>query len=139
MPYYSSGEGRDSFITGIRPGGRYGVLHDVEKRRDNLPAHIFHYIKNDVLREERVRSNEEEARARIRVEMFSRKCGHHARNSAIASAGSHGGSEQSAAMSQLERAAEVRERRAALLELYQRDREEWDMLLGERGLAAHRG
>nr|CAJ2466450.1 unnamed protein product [Leishmania braziliensis] len=138
MRYYASGESRESYITGIRPGGRYGTVHDVEKRRDNLPENVFHYIKEGVQREECLRRNEEEARARIRLEMFSKKPGQHRGNVATIAAESGGDAEQSEAMSQLERETQTRERRAALQELYQRDRREWEVRLGSRGLATQR-
>ncbi|CAC9438734.1 conserved hypothetical protein [Leishmania infantum JPCM5] len=138
MPYYPSGESRESYITGIRPGGRYGAVHDVEKRRDNLPDNVFHYIKEAVQREERLRCNEEEERARIRLKMFAKKPGQHRGNGATLAAGGSGGAEQSVAISQLECETLTRERRTALQELYQRERKEWEIQLGARGLATHR-
>ncbi|KAG5487691.1 hypothetical protein LSCM1_08054 [Leishmania martiniquensis] len=138
MRYYASGESRESYVTGVRPGGRYGAMHDVEKRRDNLPENVFHYIKEGVQREERLRQNEEEARARIHLEMFARKPGQ--RRGSVCAVDTESGSvaEQSAAMSQLERETQTRERRAALQELYRRDREDWEAQLGARGLATRR-
>ncbi|KAG5508291.1 hypothetical protein JIQ42_08213 [Leishmania sp. Namibia] len=138
MRYYASGESRESYITGIRPGGRYGAVHDVEKRRDNLPENVFHYIKEGVQREERLRQNEEEARARIRLEMFAKKPAQRRGSGAAKEAEGGGVAEQSAAMSQLERETQTRERRAALQELYRRDREDWETQLGARGLATRR-
>lgn len=141
MPYHATGESRDSYITGVRPGGRYGVLHDVEKRRDNLPDNVFFFIKDGVQREERMRCNEEEARARIRLEMFEKKPPRSTGDAASSSLGGIGGgvAAQSAAMSKLERETQTRERREALLALYQHDREEWQSILNVRGLAAKRG
>ncbi|KAK7195255.1 hypothetical protein NESM_000451000 [Novymonas esmeraldas] len=148
MPYVATGESRDSYITGVRPGGRYGVLHDVEKRRDNLPENVFHFIKDGVQRDERMRRNEEESRARTRLEMFAKVPGQHRGGTRLSGngggadagggSGVGGATEQSAAMQKLELETQTRERRAALLELYQRDREEWELDLGARGLATRR-
>jgi hypothetical protein len=135
MPYYATGENRDSYITGIRPGCRYGVPHDVEKRRDNLPDNVFSYIKEGVQREQRQRRIEEEGRARMRLEMFARVPKARGREAGMASSSSGGVAAQ---MGQLEREAENRQRHAALSELYERERQQWAEQLGSRGLATTR-
>lgn len=132
MPYYATGESRDSYITGVRPGNRYGAPHDVEKRRDNLPDNVFNYIKDGVQREQRQQRTEEDARARTRLEMFAR--------APRPRGGQAGGASRDATpqMSQVERESENRERHAALAELYARERAEWEEELGARGLATQR-
>lgn len=46
--YYPTGQNRDSYISGVRPCGKFGVFHDVNARRDNLPESIFSLIKDEV-------------------------------------------------------------------------------------------
>ncbi|GET85516.1 hypothetical protein, conserved [Leishmania tarentolae] len=138
MRYYPSGDSRESYITGIRPGGRYGAMHDVEKRRDNLPDNVFHYMKDAVQREELLRLNEEEERARIRLEMFAKKPGRRWGNASTDAAGTSGSAEQSVAISKLEYETVTRERRTALQGLYQRELREWEVQLRARGLATQR-
>ncbi|KPI85428.1 hypothetical protein ABL78_5518 [Leptomonas seymouri] len=143
MPYYASGESRDSYITGVRPGCRYGAPHDVEKRRDNLPDNVFNYVKEGVLREQRQQRIDEDVRARTRLEMFARpphiRGGAAGHANSCSSGGSSGHPADAASqMSQLERESETRERHAALMELYERERQEWEEKLGVRGLTAQR-
>ncbi|KPA73582.1 hypothetical protein ABB37_09714 [Leptomonas pyrrhocoris] len=137
MPYHATGESRDSYITGVRPGCRYGAAHDVEKRRDNLPDNVFSYIKEGAQWEQRQQRIDEEARARTRLEMFARP----PKARGGAAAGSSSGSPQATASSQvrrLEQESANRERHAALTELYARERQEWEEKLGNRGLAIQR-
>lgn len=135
MPYYATGESRDSYITGVRPGNRYGVAHDVEKRRDNLPDNVFNYVTDGVLREQRQQRTDEDARARTRLEMFERTPRQRGGPQSGAGAGAGTSTPQ---IGQLERESENRERHAALAELYARERGEWEEQLGDRGLATQR-
>ena len=136
MPYYATGENRDSYITGIRPGSRYGAAHDVEKRRDNLPDNVFHYIKEGVQRELRQQRIEEYTRARTRLDMFARPPKTRTANNANSDSGA--AAEAAPQVSQLEQESDNRERHAALRELYARERQEWEEQLGARGLATQR-
>lgn len=127
MPYYGTGESRDSYITGVRPGGRYGAPHDVNQRRDGLPENVFSYIRDGVQREERMKRNEDDARARIRLELLA---GKGARRVATGPSPA-----QLKAMEQINTINETRDRHAALAELYKQEMEEWEEQLGDRGLA----
>lgn len=130
MRYQPTGVDRDSYISGLRPGGKYGAAHDVNQRRDNLPDNVFSYIRDGVVREERARLNEEEARARTRLELASGKGGKRMINNTPA--------ERQANAEALEAETEVQARNEALKELYARELAEWEDMLGQRGLATQR-
>ncbi|CCW64024.1 unnamed protein product [Phytomonas sp. EM1] len=125
--YFPTGVDRDSYISGVRPQGRYGAPHDVNKRRDNLPDHIFNSIRDEVIREERLRLNEEETLARSRLTLTSGKGGKKM-------FGDNSGNEQSVVDS-MELVAQKEWRHQALKCLYDREREEWERLLASHGLA----
>ncbi|KAG8347115.1 hypothetical protein TRVL_02061 [Trypanosoma vivax] len=127
MRYYPSGVERDSYISGVRPGKKFGVTHDVNKRRDNLPAHIFNNLREAVLQEERLRLVEEEERARAQILQFSSK---HGKRMAGGSSGD--------ARRELQRVSAfemVNARHRALLELYSLEMEQWMGELAQRGLS----
>lgn len=128
--YYSSGDGRDSYITGVRPSGKYGELHDVSKRRDNLPENVYNSLREGVFLESRMRLNDEEARANSRLLMASGKGGKRTTSS------TNGGAKQ--ALEAMDVEAQTAERHTALAELYAREACLWDELLGYRGLVAER-
>lgn len=125
MPYYATGQDRDSYISGVRPCGKYGGLHDVNQRRDNLPDNVFGYIRDGVLREERLRLTELEARSRTRTEMIIG-------NGGKKMAGGAAGDERKAVQA-LEERAQIEARHEALLALYTAERASWDAQLAAKG------
>nr|CCC93501.1 conserved hypothetical protein [Trypanosoma congolense IL3000] len=128
MRYFSSGVDRDSYASGVRPGGQQPMMHDVSKRRDNLPDNVFAYIRDQVLMEERVRMVNEDLRARARLVQAS---GAHGKRIA----GGFAGDERR----ELQRVADAEStnaRHRALLELYTLDMERWRSELAQRGLSA---
>ncbi|RNF01416.1 hypothetical protein TraAM80_06979 [Trypanosoma rangeli] len=126
MPYIPTGKDRDSYISGVRPGCKFGAMHDVSKRRDNLPEHVFAPIRDQVIQEERLRLVDEEARANVRLQLFSGKKGKRM-------AGGADGDERQE-LERVENVESVRARHRALLELYSVEREQWRMELEKRGL-----
>ncbi|KAH9599053.1 hypothetical protein LSM04_006440 [Trypanosoma melophagium] len=126
MPYYPTGKDRDSYISGIRPGCKFGCFHDVNKRRDNLPDHVFATIRDQVINEERVRLVDEEARALVRLQLASGNRGKRM-------AGGATGDEQRE-MKRMEKLESISSRYRALLELYSQEMEQWKAELALRGL-----
>ncbi|ORC93307.1 uncharacterized protein TM35_000011840 [Trypanosoma theileri] len=126
MPYYPTGKDRDSYISGIRPGCRFGALHDVNKRRDNLPEHVFATIRDQVINEERVRLVDEESRALVRLQLAS---GQHGKRMAGGATG-----DEQREMKRMENIESISARYRALLELYSQEMEQWKAELALRGL-----
>lgn len=130
MPFYASGEGRESYITGVRPSGPYGEFHDVEKRRDNLPTNVFSYIKEGVIREERMRLVAEERGHQARMEMIYGRC---SKKMAGGTAG-----DELREIKKMEEADQMQKRHEGLQKLYTQEKEEWEQLLARKGLALYR-
>ncbi|EAN77740.1 uncharacterized protein TEOVI_000396400 [Trypanosoma equiperdum] len=127
MRYYPTGLDRDSHISGVRPGGGAPVSHDVNKRRDNLPDHVFASIREEVLMEERMRHVNAEARARAQLIQAS---GTHGKRMAGGSVG-----DDRRELERVSSAEAVNARHRALLELYSLEMEGWKEELAERGLS----
>eukprot|EP00796_Vickermania_ingenoplastis_P008603 gene8603-6039_t len=130
MPFYSTGEGRDSYITGIRPSGRFGEFHDVEQRRDNLPANVFSFVKEGVIREERMRLAENERRYAGHMQYIYGTTGKKM-------AGGTSGDELRE-IKKMEAADQLQKRHDALGELYSKERELWEAQLAGKGLALYK-
>lgn len=130
MPYYPTGDGRESYITGIRPSGRFGEYHDVDQRRDNLPSNVFSYIKGSVAREERMRLAEEEKRYAGHMKYIYGTTGKKM-------AGGTSGDELRE-IKKMEEMDQMQRRHGALLKLYADEKEQWERELGEKGLALYR-
>lgn len=128
--YYPTGLDRDSYISGVRPSGKYGAAHDVNQRRDNLPDNVFNYVKDSVIREERMRLDEEEARAQVRLENASGKGGKRMINNTPA--------ERQANAEAMEAETEAQERNEALKALYAEELATWETMLRERGVSTQR-
>lgn len=129
MPFYATGEGRESYITGIRPSGKFGEYHDVEKRRDNLPGNVFSFIKEGVVREERMRLAEEERRYAGRMMYIYGTTGKKMSGGTSA--------DEMREIKKMEELDQMQRRHKALLELYTQEREQWESELGEKGLATY--
>ncbi|KEG13727.1 hypothetical protein DQ04_00821050 [Trypanosoma grayi] len=127
MPYYPTGKDRDSYISGVRPGGKFGALHDVNKRRDNLPGHVFATIRDEVIQEERSRLVDEEVRARVRLLLASGKQGKRMAGGAVG--------DEHREIKRVENIESVNARYRALLELYSQEMEQWKEELTQRGLS----
>ncbi|PBJ81120.1 hypothetical protein BCY84_00592 [Trypanosoma cruzi cruzi] len=127
MRYYPSGKDRDSYISGVRPGGKFGALHDVNKRRDILPEHVFATIRDQVIQEERLRLLDEEARAHVKLLLASGKNGKRM-------AGGAAGDERRE-LERVEKVEAIHARHRALLELYSLEKEQWRAELEHRGLS----
>lgn len=128
--YHPTGLDRDSYISGVRPGARFGAFHDVSKRRDNLPDSVFATLRDGVVREERTRMIEGEVRARARLKLASGKGGKRMINNTPA--------DRQANVDRMEAAIELRDRSEALRELYAFETAQWEEMLGQRGLASMR-
>ncbi|RNF21910.1 uncharacterized protein Tco025E_03240 [Trypanosoma conorhini] len=126
MRYHPTGKDRDSYISGVRPGGKFGAMHDVSKRRDNLPEHIFATIRDQVVQEERLRLVDEEARACARLQMSSGKSGKRVAGGAA--------EDERQELERVSNFESVQARHRALLELYSREKEQWTTELEKRGL-----
>ncbi len=66
--YQSTGNDRDAYISGVRPGGVHAhAPHDANARRDTLPDNVFRYLKEQVTREQYDADQHAEARAAFAV------------------------------------------------------------------------
>ncbi|CCW69770.1 unnamed protein product [Phytomonas sp. Hart1] len=125
--YFPNGVDRDSYISGVRPQGKFGAAHDVYKRRDNLPDNVFNSIRDEVLREERLRLNEEGVLVRARLTIANGKGG---KKMLDGDKGNRQG-----LVDAMEQITQNECRHQALKNLYKQDREEWTTLLASRGLS----
>lgn len=131
MPYWPTGQDRDSYISGVRPGAsKWGAVHDVNARRDNLPDNVFSYISEGVAREERLRQVEQDKIAVTRMQIANGKGGKKMPGARAVDA--------NAAMNDMEQLSILNDRHEALVALYAQERAQWEQMLSSKGLAMTR-
>ena len=123
--YQSTGADRDSYISGVRPGGIHAhAPHDVNARRDTLPDNVFQYLKEQVTREQYDADRHAEARAALVINA-SAKAGKR-----IAVCG-----DVASEMKSLSSAQSLATRHLEIKALYEQEMAQWSAQLAQRGLA----
>ena len=123
MPYRPSGCDRDSYISGV--GVKVSsAFHNVDARRDNLPDNVFHYLKEQVAREQFQSFAAQEERARVQM-----AAGSMGKRMAVGS-----GEETIAEMKDLGGAEKRARRHAQLKQLYYEEMRAWETELNVRGI-----
>jgi hypothetical protein len=123
--YQSTGCDRDSYISGVRPGGLHAhAPHDVSARRDTLPDNVFQYLKEQVTREQYDADRHEEARAALVINAGA-KAG---KRIAV-------GGDVALEMKSLEATQLLTSRHLDIKALYEREMASWSAQLAQRGLA----
>lgn len=127
MTYRPTGCDRDSYISGVRPGGGGPALHNVYARRDTLPDNVFGYLKEKVTREQYEANTAEELRMRNTILNSTGAGGKRIAGGATG--------DWEALGQQLDRMGSVSQRHESLKSLYEREWSTWEQELASRGLA----